>query len=591
MQTTDDILFSAHGPDPIPTATTEVVGTPGNALNVYWIVSHFPIGSVVSGPFPQKSAPNVLDDENYVHISWLPTLGATSYDLLFTEDLELPQQPGRFALALGLTETEFRDRGQSLSFYDVAGIRYGAPQQEWIFFDNRDRKQPTLRFIPWPIEVSSIIFEDGSSLSTAGAAGGAAPPNMSVQFNNNGAFGGSPNLIWDNINDRMLIQGHVGISDPNPVAAKLSVVNDSATGLRAAGISSSRFSDDTVPPIFYSFKARGSYANRQPVQTGDELLYLGYGGYVPGFEANHGAITAPVGTDIRSADMVFFTNDGTNNIPNANGYERMRITSIGNVGIGTDNPQATLDVIGTIRAVTTPSANVVQGIFLASTQSRAFLSGGNYPSFHELDITADPLLLNRRDLTTGLVGIGVFNPKFNLDVQDTIDIVQVSRGATLSFSHSGVPFADQRIAIIGTDAEFADGSAALFFETANLGVMAERMRIDTQGNVGIGTTNPQATLDVNGIIHAENVNMSFLSGAGSGMWLSNFSTPAQCFVGMGAFLNKFVVWSVPLSRNILTLDITDGSIAVSDLPSSDPGGGSKQLWYDPSDNNRVKFAA
>lgn len=35
----------------------------------------------------------------------------------------------------------------------------------------------------------------------------------------------------------------------------------------------------------------------------------------------------------------------------------------------------------------------------------------------------------------------------------------------------------------------------------------------------------------------------------------------------------------------------DGSITAPNLPSTEPPPGSKQIWYDPSDGNRVKFAA
>jgi hypothetical protein len=33
-----------------------------------------------------------------------------------------------------------------------------------------------------------------------------------------------------------------------------------------------------------------------------------------------------------------------------------------------------------------------------------------------------------------------------------------------------------------------------------------------------------------------------------------------------------------------------GGIVVFTLPASNPGAGTKQLWYDPADGNRVKFA-
>jgi hypothetical protein len=43
----------------------------------------------------------------------------------------------------------------------------------------------------------------------------------------------------------------------------------------------------------------------------------------------------------------------------------------------------------------------------------------------------------------------------------------------------------------------------------------------------------------------------------------------------------------------ITLTAASGSttIRATDLPSSNPGSGAKQFWYDPSDGNRVKFAA
>ena len=39
------------------------------------------------------------------------------------------------------------------------------------------------------------------------------------------------------------------------------------------------------------------------------------------------------------------------------------------------------------------------------------------------------------------------------------------------------------------------------------------------------------------------------------------------------------------------LRITGGNIMMSTLPSTNPGAGTKALWYDPADGNRIKFAA
>lgn len=47
----------------------------------------------------------------------------------------------------------------------------------------------------------------------------------------------------------------------------------------------------------------------------------------------------------------------------------------------------------------------------------------------------------------------------------------------------------------------------------------------------------------------------------------------------------------PGGANVL-LNVNSGgtTLAMSALPSSNPGAGGKQLWYDPADNNRVKYA-
>jgi len=42
---------------------------------------------------------------------------------------------------------------------------------------------------------------------------------------------------------------------------------------------------------------------------------------------------------------------------------------------------------------------------------------------------------------------------------------------------------------------------------------------------------------------------------------------------------------------LLKINSGGTTLAMSALPNSNPGAGSKRFWYDPSDSNRVKFAA
>lgn len=157
---------------------------------------------------------------------------------------------------------------------------------------------------------------------------------------------GEPDIQRMRISDR----GHVVINSqihdlhipatgyPNAV---LTVINDgsASSGPVPQGIDSIRFSDDDTAPIFFSWKTRGTEIAPTPVENGDWILFLGYGGLVSGFNGNQGAIAARVVTATGMADILFYTNDGTDNV--GNGLERMRITHDGQVKVtGTYNGPA-----------------------------------------------------------------------------------------------------------------------------------------------------------------------------------------------------------------------------------------------------------
>jgi len=161
---------------------------------------------------------------------------------------------------------------------------------------------------------------------------------------------------------------------------------------------------------------------------------------------------------------------GTNNT------EQMRISSAGNVGIGTNSPASKLHVVGSFRqtGATVPFEWTVN----AGANDYLKLNAVGY---------ADNLVVAT---SAGNVGIGTASPGTTLDVQGTVagnfyqnlyNASSNSAAQTLyvakSFGASGVQFGQQKSTANGI-INVID-SAALTFGTGN----TERARIDSSGNV------------------------------------------------------------------------------------------------------------
>jgi hypothetical protein len=205
------------------------------------------------------------------------------------------------------------------------------------------------------------------------------------------------------------------------------------------------------------------------------------------------------------ANLIFETGTG------AGVTERLRIISTGNVGIGTSSP-------GDLLHISSAGADTA-AIRLQASSGRSYLLGstgsgyGSANNFIIYDATASAARLTVN--SSGNVGIGTSSPNKLLHVAGTEGVVGAYQlelegrfagyGAGLQFSSrttdGGTLLGMAKITADGEapwDTTAANQDAGLRFYTTLNGTLAEKLRISASGQVGIGTTGPSNTIDVNG---------------------------------------------------------------------------------------------
>jgi len=261
--------------------------------------------------------------------------------------------------------------------------------------------------------------------------------------------------------------GLVGLNTTSP-ASQLQVNSTTEWGVRL------RYASDTTTnrATFLSQRARGSLASPTAATSGTIVGGIegaGYTGaaYTSGYDGG-AAIQFIAESNWASANTPTFMSFWTNAVGAAGYSERMRITAAGAVGIGITSPGAKLDVYGDSRFGGTVSAG--RRLDIDSNGIATFKFGNNgYNTIAYFDNISDAGATTNHG-TNLLWRFGT-----NTDTSTAINAGRI-----------GVLKEQQWTSTASTQDSFME------FATTADGNIAERMRITSAGNVGIGAAPPDA---------------------------------------------------------------------------------------------------
>jgi hypothetical protein len=442
----------------------------------------------------------------------------------------------RFALtALGLPGQVLVSNGTSApSWLTVSGVGT-------VTSVNVSGGTTGLTFTGGPITSAGTITAGGTlGVANGGTGTGTAFTTGSLVFAGSGGVysQNNGNLFWDNVNTRL------GIGTASP-ATRLDVVS-----------------------TFQWRSNTGGTDNINMFSGGAALAYFG-----PTTSTNLAVIT--------------------------NGAERMRITSGGDIGIGTTSPggllgiagttvignQATTGTDGTLRLVTAGGVTFIQ-----SGQNRTSASAAPL-AFTDMNGSSEWMRLT----ATGNLGIGTTSPGNKLAVAGgQINTVADGTYAIALNATTGnvrvVPYSAtySGSALIAFNAGYAgngpfaiDASLTSFWTNG-----VERMRVNSSGNVGIGTASPGTPLDVTGTTRSGNFRVNAGGTVtGAGMWgidtILAFNTGSTERMRIDASGNVGIGTATPAVR----LDVSGGGIRGQALDANGSAAlfsssGGAALYYD-----------
>ena len=237
-----------------------------------------------------------------------------------------------------------------------------------------------------------------------------------------------------------------------------------------------------------------------------------------------------------NADAYVWNYENTTLRFGTNATERMRIDSAGNVGIGTSSPGEKLVVKDTSSANTSTYLNILSGntgnAGVAFGDSDATLVGGILYNNNDnaLRFFKSGFTEAARIDSSGNVGIGTVSP---IDFGPSLHVAGTDPAFILQDTATAVDYFGINIAS-GVVANWFDDAAAWTIGTAS-GVagtaFSEKMRIDSAGKVGIGTSSPGANLSIGNFDGTKGLNLQSATNGYGYLYFADGTSGTEAYRG------------------------------------------------------------
>ena len=369
------------------------------------------------------------------------------------------------------------------------GITVPAGRTMWVYTDATNVVDAVTHLSSLTLGTSLPVSSGGTGTNTAFTAGSVVFAGASGVYTQDNA-----NLFWDNTNDRL------GIGTATP-AAKLDVIGNirmpSGNFLYWAGGSELiEAVENNRMTFFVSSLERMRIASNGDVGIGTTSITPLFGrtlqignGSVNSSISLIGTGAANIGDGYMAATVDAFSLTARGSTPlvlGANDAEAMRITSGGNVAIGTTSSSIKLQVSDVDQATARIGVNNANG---QNYHLVAGNPGASNSGFAIFDATASATRMYID--SSGNVGVGTQGPSSYGKLAVIGNIAASTDGATILTMRAN--------AGATTLGAYNTTASSLSFTTNTGGAgELERMRITDTGNVGIGTASPSDLLHVAG---------------------------------------------------------------------------------------------